>query len=187
MSRIDRVREIAQGEAWFGVYGLARRSVLAELRRAVPTWGFDVVLLLEMCLRGPIRVLPDRLFSYRLFEAKTQQDMAKDLSITSERGSVPACWSCLTLELLRSIWAFRLGVIEKLRLSAALMWRFCVTNVPVAAGIRRDLTGSIRNAWRKRRWRTVWVLLLVGALVYPFHNRFSRALYRRGRQVRGRA
>lgn len=186
-SRIDRVREIAEGEAWFGVYGLARRSVLGQVRRSAPTWGFDVVLLLEMCLRGPIAVLPDRLFSYRLFETKTQQEMARDLSIASQGGSMPACWSCLTLELLRSIWAFGLGPIEKLRLSAALMWRFCVTNVPVAAGIRRDLTGSIGNAWREGRWRTVSALLLVGALVYPFHNRLSRALYRLGRQVGGPA
>jgi glycosyltransferase involved in cell wall biosynthesis len=186
-SRIERVREIAHGEAWFGVYGLARRSVLETVRRATPTWGFDVVLLLEMCLLGPVRVLPDRLFSYRLFEAKTQQDVAKDLSISSEGGSVPPCWSCLTLELLRSIWGFRLGPVEKVRLSAALMWRFCLTNVPVAAGIRQDLARTLRAAWRGRRWRAVVVLLLMGALVYPFHNRFSRSLYRLGRQVGGRA
>ena len=183
-SRIDRVREIGRGEAWFGVYGLARRSVLAQVRRSTPTWGFDVVLLLEMCLHGSVRVLPDCLFSYRVFAAKTQQDMAKDLSITADRGSVPACWSCLTLELLRSIWSFPLlSPIEKVRLSSALMWRFCVTNIPVAVGIRRDVTASIRRAWRDRRWGAMSVLLLVGAFVVPLHNRFSRGLYRLGRRV----
>ena len=99
---------------------------------------------------------------------------------------MPACWSCLLLELLRSIWRFPLSGLEKTRLSWALMVRFCVTNVPVAAGIRADVKGSMRKAWRVRAWRSLAVLIVAGALVYPLHNRASRSLYRIGRRVSAR-
>jgi hypothetical protein len=175
---------VAQGEAPFDFYGLARRDVLARVRRQVPTWGFDVIVLLELCLRGAVVLVPDMLFSYRRFEVKTQEDIALELSVASPRES-SVCWSCLTLELLRSIWMAPTTWFEKVRLTNEFMLRFCVVNVPVAAGIRKDITANISQAWSLRQWRRLVVLLSVGLLVYPFHNRFGRSVYRFQRRLRG--
>jgi glycosyltransferase involved in cell wall biosynthesis len=185
-TRLSRLRQVAQGEAPFDFYGLARRDVLAGVRRQVPTWGFDVIVLLELCLRGPVMLVPQTLFSYRRFQAKTQEEIALELSVASPRESIAVCWSCLTLELLRSIWIAPVSWPEKVLLTGEFVLRFCIVNVPVAAGIRKDISANIREAFSKRAWGTVAVLLGVGAVVYPLHNRVSRSLYRSGRRLRGR-
>jgi glycosyltransferase involved in cell wall biosynthesis len=184
-TRLDRLRQVAQGEAPFDFYGLAKRDELAKVRRQVPTWGFDVIVLLEMCLRGPVLLVPETLFSYRRFQAKTQDDIALELSVASPRESIAVCWSCLTLELLRSIWIAPAGRLEKLALTAEFMLRFCIVNVPVAAGIRKDITMNIKDAWQRRKWGRLAVMTGIGALVYPVHNRLMRSVVRSGRRLRG--
>lgn len=186
-TRLSRLRQVAQGEAPFDFYGLVRRDVLSRVRRQVPTWGFDVIVLLEVCLRGPVVLVPQQLFSYRRFQAKTQEEIALELSVASPRESIPVCWSCLTLELLRSVWLSPGGVFEKLVLTFEFVLRFCIINVPVAAGIRKDITANIKEAWSAREWGRLSVLLGVGVVVYPLHNRVSRALYRSRRRLRGRS
>jgi hypothetical protein len=183
----DRLRQVAQGEVGFAFYGLARRAILAQTRRPVAAWGFDVIVLLELCLRGPVLLVPEPLFSYRRFQGKTQEDLAVGLSGSTPQETVPVCWSCLTVELLRSIWLAPLGRVEKVALTGEFMLRFCVLNVPMVAGIRRDLTPSIRRAGAQRHWRQLVVLLAVGALVYPLHNRVTRSIYRFSRRVSGLA
>jgi glycosyltransferase involved in cell wall biosynthesis len=179
----DRLRQVAQGEVGFAFYGLARRSVQAQTRRPVAAWGFDVIVLLELCLRGPVVLVPEPLFFYRRFQGKTQADLAVGLSGSAPQETVPVCWSCLTLELLRSISLAPVGRAEKLGLTVEFLLRFCVLNVPMVAGIRRDITSSIKREWSERRWRRLAVLLGVGVLVYPLHNRFTRWLYRLGRRL----
>jgi glycosyltransferase involved in cell wall biosynthesis len=186
-TRRDRLIQVAQGEAPFDFYGLARRDELAKIRRQVPTWGFDVIVLMEICLRAPVVLVPQTLFSYRRFQAKTQEEIALEISVASPRESIPVCWSCLTLELLRSIWLAPAGGAEKAVLTGEFLLRFCVINVPVAAGIRKDLTTNIGEAGRGREWGRLAVLLAVGLLVYPLHNRLSRGVYRFGRRLRGRS
>ena len=56
---LDRLRQVARACNWYDVYALARTSALSKTRRAVPTWGFDVVVTLELCLRGPVLFVPD--------------------------------------------------------------------------------------------------------------------------------
>ena len=185
-TRVERVGQIAQGEAWFDIYGLARRDVLATIRRQVPTWGFDVVVVLEMCLRGTVLMVPEPLFSYRRFETKVQHDLAVELSAASSRESIPPCWTCLTLELVRSIAQSPAPWFERQFMVAEFLLRFCVANVPVAAGIRKDLTPNLTRAWKRGEWGTVGVLLIVGVLIYPLHNRATRSLLRFGRRLRGR-
>jgi len=179
----DRLRQVAQGEVGFAFYGLARRAAQAQTRRPVAAWGFDVIVLLELCLRGPVVLVPEPLFFYRRFQGKTQADLAVGLSGSAPQETVPVCWSCLTLELLRSISLAPVGRPEKLGLTVEFLLRFCVLNVPMVAGIRRDITSSIKHEWSARSWRRLAVLLGVGLLVYPLHNRFTRWLYRFGRRL----
>ncbi|HEV3217973.1 MAG TPA: glycosyltransferase [Vicinamibacterales bacterium] len=177
----ERVRHLAQVEVAVDFYGLARKAVLAQIRRPVASWGFDVIVLLELCLRGPVLLVPEPLFFYRHFHKKTQADLAIGLSGSAPQETVEVCWSCLTVELLRSIWLGPAGRFEKLILTGVFMLRFCVLNVPLAAGIRRDLTPTIKRAWSRRAWRQLAVLLVIGVLIYPIHNRLSRAVYRSAR------
>jgi hypothetical protein len=181
----DRVRQIAQSSIGLDFYGLARKSALTQARRSVLTWGFDVVVLLELCLRGQVLLVPETLFSYRRFEQKTQQDLAVGLSGSEPGETVPVCWSCLAVELLRSIWLSPAGNFEKLLLTYEFLVRFCVLNLALAAGIRRDLTNTIRSAWSQRQWGRLFVLIGLGILVYPIHNRVARSVYRGVRRLLG--
>jgi Glycosyl transferase family 2 len=174
----ERLRRVARSSINLDFYGLVRRSVLARVRPLISSWGCDVVFVLELCLRGPVLLVPEPLFSYRLFQGKTQQDLAVGLSGSATNERVPVCWSCLTVELLRSIWLAPAGWVERLLLSAEFMLHFCLLNVPLAAGIRRDLTSSIRQAWSLRAWGRLVVLVSVGLLVYPVHNQLARSVYR---------
>jgi Glycosyl transferase family 2 len=174
----DRVRKLARAEHWYDFYGLIRSEVLAETRRAVPTWGFDVVVLLELCLRGPVLVVDRPLFSYRRFQNKTQDDLAAGLAAPEQRSSASACWTCLTLQMLRSIWLSPAGAASRAMLAGEFLVLFCVLNVPVGASIHGDLGANLREAWSGRRWRKLGGLIGLGVLIYPVHNRVSRALYR---------
>jgi Glycosyl transferase family 2 len=182
----DRLRKLARAEHWYDFYGLIRSEALAQTRRAVPTWGFDVVVLLELCLRGPVLVVGKPLFSYRRFQNKTQDDLAAGLAAAEQRSSASACWTCLTLQMLRSILLSPAGTASRIILAGEFLLRFCVLNVPVGASIRGDLGANIHEAWSARRWRRVASLIGLGALVYPVHNRASRALYRLLRRAFGR-
>jgi glycosyltransferase involved in cell wall biosynthesis len=174
----ERVRKVARACNWYDVYGLARTAGLSKTRRAVPTWGFDVVVELELCLQGPVLLVPEPLFSYRLLSVKTQPEMAGALG---SHGGIGVCWSCLTIELLRAIWLAPYSVPKRLALAASFVFNFCVLNWRVAAHLRRDLAHNIHISWGERRWGRAAVLLVVGALVYPVYNRFTRAVFNRAR------
>jgi glycosyltransferase involved in cell wall biosynthesis len=174
----QRVLQIARACNWYDIYGLARTSALAKTRRAIATWGFDVVVVLELCLRGPVLLVPEPLFSYRLLGFKTQADMAAPLST---QGGIGVCWSCMTIEMLRAIWLAPLEAPARLWLAASFVVNFCVLNWRVAAHLRRDLAHNIRIALSEKRWGRSAVLLVIGALVYPVYNRLTRAAFNRAR------
>jgi glycosyltransferase involved in cell wall biosynthesis len=177
----ERLRQIARACNWYDVYGLARTAALHRTRRAVSTWGFDVVVTLELSLRGPVVLVPEPLFSYRLVAFKTQPDMAGALG---SHGGIDVCWSCLVMEMLRAIWLAPYGVPTRLALANSFVFNFCLVNWRVAAHLRRDLGRNIRIALRERRWGRSAVLLVIGALVYPVYNRVTRALFRRARRTK---
>jgi hypothetical protein len=183
----DRMRQVADSHVAYDIYGLARRTVMAQVRKSVLTWGFDFVIVLELCLRGPVLVVPETLFSYRLFQVKTQPGVASLLAGAAAQNKVPVCWSCMTIELLRSIWLAPMGWLKKVLFSVEFMIHFCLLNVAVAAGIRLDLTHTMRRAWSQRAWGRLAVLVAIGALVYPVHNRVTRGLYRLAKRMLGGA
>ena len=178
---LDRLHQVARACNWYDVYALARTSALSKTRRAVPTWGFDVVVTLELCLRGPVLFVPEPLFAYRLVDDKTMPDMAGALGPQSGIG---VCWSCLAIELLRAIWLAPFGVLTRLGFVGSFLLDFCVLNWRVAAHLRRDLGRNIGTALRERRWGRFAVLLVMGVLVYPIYNRFTRAVFNRFRRDR---
>ena len=174
----DRLCSLARSTQWFDIYGLIRSSVLRQTRGVVPTWGSDVVVLVELCLRGPVLVVPEPLFSSRVFKSKTQEDLAAALTGPGQQRSVSACWSCMTVEMVRSIWRWPGGTVRKFMLTVEFLFIFCVLNRPVGAGIRKDLTVNLRRALSEGKWRMLATLIALGVLIYPLHNRATRAVYR---------
>lgn len=176
----DRLRKVARACNWYDVYGLARTSALRHTRRAVATWGFDAVIGLELCLRGPVLLVPEPLFSYRLLLTKTQADLASGLGTPS---STSVCWSCMAIEMLRAVWLSPHPLPTRLALAASFLVDFCVLNWRVAAHLRRDLASNIGSSLREKKWGRSAMLIVMGALVYPVYNRLTRALFNRARRA----
>jgi len=130
-----------------------------------------------------VLLVPEPLFTYRLMTGKSQQDMAVGLGGTGRGRRIPVCWTCLTLELLRSIWLAPVAPIQKPVLSAVLIYRFVIVNLAVQAGVRNDIGATIKHSVRHPGIGRLAVLLMLAALVYPLHNRLTRAIYRLGRRL----
>jgi glycosyltransferase involved in cell wall biosynthesis len=147
MNMHERVMAIARARYWYDVYGLMRRDLLAKTRIARPIWGWDVVLLLELCLLGDVIRIPETLFSYRLFPEKEQREVATGL------GSVAPSWGELTRELARTIARSPLPPAERARLLTTFMWNFCARNPTVRIGLAEEVISAITGSDRARRLR----------------------------------
>ena len=174
----SRVRAIARARYWLDVYGLIRSSALAQTRPAQPVWGFDVVTEMELCVRGPVALVPDRLFFYRGDPSKTPQYVAAALGTAVGPGPVPVNWTAMALELARAIQLSPLSSPRRAALSGLLLFQLCVFNGLVGSGIRANVVSSARAAWRERRWARFAVLLAMAALVFPVQNGLVRRAYR---------
>lgn len=173
-----RLSAIARARYWVDFYGLIRRSTLAQNRPAQPVWGFDVVVVTELCLRGDVLLVPERLFFYRVNRQKTAQFVASSLGSTDGSGPVPVNWSAMTIELLRSVRLAPLGGAQKAALIVQLVIQLCVFNGLVGSGIRNDVRPNMAAAWTDRRLGRLGALIVMAALVFPLHNRLVRGAYR---------
>jgi hypothetical protein len=176
-----RVGAIARSRYWLDFYGLIRRSALAQTRLAQPVWGFDVVVGMELCMRGELLVIPERLFFYRINRQKTPQFVASTLGSTDGSGPVPINWSAMTIELARGIWLAPLTPLHRAVLIGQLTVQLCAFNGLVGSGIRNDVGANLRAAWSGRRVGRLAMLIVMAALVLPVQNRLVRGAYRRVR------
>jgi hypothetical protein len=174
----ERLRQVVRATHWTDIYGLARTVALRKTRGAVPEWGFDLIVLLELCLCGPVVLVPEPLFAYRRYRVKTLQELAGGLD-KGQGGGITVCWSCTAVEMLHAVWLAPDGVPARLTLAMSFLLNGCVLNHYLGNAIRSDLTTSIRNAWRGKRSGRLAALLLIGSFVYPAYNRLTRTLYRR--------
>ncbi len=163
-----RVRAISRSLYWYDFYGLMRRDVLASTRLPQPCWGFDVILMLEMSLRGEVLLVPEKLFSYRIIKGKTGEQAAATLGPAAARGPMSINWGRLTVELCRSIWLSPVqSAWQKLRLTRGFLLDFCVRNPLVRMGLYREgLTGA-RGAWRAGQYALSFGLFSIAAVVIP--------------------
>jgi glycosyltransferase involved in cell wall biosynthesis len=174
----SRVRAIARARYWLDVYGLIRGSALAQTRPAQPVWGFDVVTEMELCLRGAVAFVPERLFFYRGDPQKTPQLVAATLGTGVGPGPVPVNWTAMALELARAIQLAPLSSPRKAALIGQLLVQLCVFNGLVGSGIRANVLPSAGAAWAERRWAAFALLVVMAALVFPVQNRLVRRAYR---------
>jgi hypothetical protein len=180
--RSDRVRAIASANFWYDHYGLIRSNALRATRLGQPIWGFDVVLLLELCLRGAVILVPEQLFALRVFPEKVQSEMAAGLAGSSNESSVVVSWSDLALEMARAIRLAPIGRAERALLTARFLTRFCLLNHTIRGYIRQDVGRSMRRAFRAHRYGRATALLAMAAAIYPVQHRLGKAVY--GRVVR---
>jgi glycosyltransferase involved in cell wall biosynthesis len=183
-TRAERVRALASANFWVDVYGLIRSSALAGTRLAQPVWGFDVLLLLELCLRGEVAMVSEPLFSYRLFADKTQEDLAAGLAASDPDKRVGISWSNLAIEMARSIAMAPIGRREKASLTTMFLWSFCLRNHTVRRYLRRDVARSARAAISGHRYRRALALLGLAGAIYPIQHEFGKAVVQRLRSLR---
>lgn len=172
-----RVRAIARSLYWYDFYGLMRRGVLASTRLPQPSWGFDVILMLEMSLRGEVLLVPEKLFSYRIVR-KTGEEAAATLApAAAARGPLSVNWGQLTAELCRSIWLSPVqNAWQKLRLTLGFLLDFCVRNPLVRMGLYREgLTGA-SVAWRAGQYALSFGLFSIAAVVIPVEGVYGALL-----------
>jgi hypothetical protein len=148
----DRVGAVARATFWYDFYGLIRRDRLTETGLCQPIWGFDVLLLMELCLRGEVVLVPEKLWEYRVFAPKTNGDLAKTLGPNDGVPSIPVEWTRLSQEMFRSIWRAPLANPTKLLVSWQFLLDFCFSNSLVRWGIRRDAASCARSALREHRY-----------------------------------
>lgn len=179
----ERVRAISRSLYWYDFYGLMRRRVLASTRLPQPSWGFDVILMLEMSLRGEVLLVPEKLFSYRIIKGKTGEQAAATLGPASSsassassasaaaagaRGPMSVNWGRLTIELCRSIrLSPSLRPWDKFTLTLRFLLDFCVRNPLVRIGLYREGLSGAGSAWRGGQYGLSLGLLAVAAVVVP--------------------
>ena len=180
-----RLSAIARSRFWLDVYGLIRSEVLATTTLAQPVWGFDVSILLQLCLRGPVLFVPEPLFHYRVDPAKSTRGVADTLGAAAVPGRISVSWTGLVLALARDVREAPLGALQRALLAVQLMIQMCVFNGIVGSGIRKELGRSFGEAWSGRRWGRLAVLVLMAAMVLPVHNRLVRSVVRTARRQGG--
>ncbi|MDQ3818845.1 MAG: glycosyltransferase, partial [Acidobacteriota bacterium] len=161
----QRLRAIARANYWYDFYGVMRRSALERTRLPQPVWGFDVLLVTELCLLGPVLVVPEKLFVYRIFWKKSGQDAAATLGSGEERAAIGVSWIALAKELTRAVLISGLPLLQRLGLAARFLFEFCLRNRQVRESIRTESMARVRSAWREGRyWPSAFTASVAGLL-----------------------
>lgn len=162
---IERSLALARAIFWTDIYGLMPRRVLAETWPLHEVWGGDVVKLLELCLRGEVLAIPEKLFSYRIFTQKKAQDTASSMDSADGRTRIVVGWGHLALEMLRAIWKSPLGFSEKVALTRRFTPEFCLRNGLVRNGIRGEGLSLVKLEWAGKRYGRSLCISLINLYV----------------------
>lgn len=178
----DRIAHLAGTGSWYDFYGLMRSSTLKTTRLCQQTWGFDVVMELELCLRGNYIVLEDPLFIYRIFRTKTSEQQASTLSTVQTRPS----YTAFTLEMVGGINHAPINKLYKRVLVHKFLWHWLVLNLWVRDSVQVDVMEFLRRAWANREYKKVcllvWMFLLTHYDKLP-ESRVYRGVYWKANSV----
>lgn len=163
-----RLRALARSRYWYDFYGMTRASALRRTRLCRPVWGFDVVLLFELCLLGPVVHVPAALFHYRLFSEKSGADAAATLGAQAGAARIPLSWTEFSLEMLRATGAAPLPAARRWRLAAQFLREWVLGNPVVAGSLGgRDVWQAAGRALGAGGPRALAGVLLFGAGALP--------------------
>ncbi|HEX8393767.1 MAG TPA: glycosyltransferase [Longimicrobium sp.] len=163
-----RLDALAGSTYWYDFYGMVRASALARTRMCRPVWGFDVVLLWELCLMGPVVEVAEPLFSYRIFRRKAGTEAAATLGASSGPGPIPLSWTEFSLEMLRAIAASALPARRRHGLAARFLRGFVLGNPLLRGGMdARDVRLAAGRALARRDYRSLSEIALLAACALP--------------------
>jgi glycosyltransferase involved in cell wall biosynthesis len=147
----ERVGTLVRRGGWYLSYGLARRDALARTRLFGDVYGPDVVLAMELALQGPIVKVPDVLFWYRQFSARTEEARAERQGrIAGVERVLLAKYTYLQESLSEAIRQAVLPRRTKLKLLADVLVAAYVRDTPLSRHTRSELAVRIRLALRDR-------------------------------------
>jgi glycosyltransferase involved in cell wall biosynthesis len=179
----ERLRAWVRSGAWFDTYSLIRTRALAELRIR-PCWGGDVVLMAELCLRGEVAEVPEKLFDYRYFPAKTEEIMAQSIS-TADVKVYPS-WNDLAADLMEGVQRAPLSFPERLRLTWMIAIELCWRNPVIGGEAREEGFEATRRAINGGKYRRAVTLAAIGLLIKTvrFSERMANSMRYRGSKLK---
>jgi glycosyltransferase involved in cell wall biosynthesis len=179
----ERLRHIAQTKIATDFYALFKTTIIPETRFGkIQIWGGDTVFTAEVCMRGDVIAVPEKLFHYRLMQSRSLQQMAA--ALCGWGADISVNWSGLLAELMESVRLAPLGTMEKIRLQGMLASEMCVRDPIWREVIAREGFRGVSPALRAHNFRRAARLLGIGMLSKGrrFENRVSNSLrYRAGR------
>jgi tetratricopeptide (TPR) repeat protein len=140
LTSTERIHELISLQGWFAVYGMMRREALQKISLGLGTYGYDVVLLLELLLQGDFAKVPEALFSFRiLIQGKTAEDYQKDFNAKAPASAAP--YAGLALDLMETVWRSQLTAREKTEVFADFLLTLSREDLPWRASIAQELVG----------------------------------------------
>ena len=161
----ERLRALIRSTSWFHIYSLMRTPALAQTVLGSHMWGADVVMMADLCLRGEGVGVPDKLFDYRCFAAKTNEVLAQGLG-NSEVG-VSVSWSDLAADLVESVRRSPLSFPKKLRLQWMIAAELCLRNAAIGRAMRVEGFEASRRALAGGKYRRAMTLASIRILKQP--------------------
>jgi glycosyltransferase involved in cell wall biosynthesis len=182
----ERLRRHVRASYWLDIYSLFRTRAIAQTRLGtMNVWAGDVVLVAEVCLRGEVEEVREKLLDYRHFRAKTQEEMAENQSLPGD--TVLVSWSGLVADLMECVRLAPLGLTEKLRLKWMVAVEMCLRNPVLSSGVSGEDFGVARRAFADgsyRRALTLASVILLGRTAGLAGHVKNSIRYRGGRLMR---
>jgi hypothetical protein len=165
-SIVRRARTLLRRGGWYQIYGISRREALAQTRLGQEIYGSDVVLILELALRGPILKIPEVLFWYRQYGSRTEEIRAQRQGmIPAESRVLGAKYTYLADALSGAIGIAALPRSLKAILSAEVWRAAYMEDTPLSRGARREINQRIRYALADRDLMSLVRFTALAALV----------------------
>ncbi|MHB8436357.1 MAG: glycosyltransferase family 2 protein [Acidimicrobiales bacterium] len=156
-----RIGGVFRTRTYSHIYGLIRRSALLQTRLVRPVWGPDVHLLLELSFLGPATIVPETLFSKRVYRELRDRDRASSITGSSfgER-KLALCHSKLLLDLLRGVAAAPMPLTAKCESVGAALAAIYEPDTPLRGAALSELAAGMRASFEGRHvaqlaWYTV--------------------------------
>jgi len=145
-----RVRKIVERIDWYAIYGLMRTEDARQLR-FYKVFGTDILLLMELSLKGPFIIASEPQFSYRI-RRKIAQDDLDSICKPGEAGKSSKPYSSLARNLLQIIGISGLDPSTAVLLKTALLEMFSLNGsqwMSLILSEHPELVASIQQHYPK--------------------------------------
>jgi hypothetical protein len=143
----ERVGALVRRGGWYQVYGLARRDALERTGPLRDVYGWDVVLLTKLALLGPIVKVPEVLFWFRQYEARTEDDRVRRQGhVTDDARVLRAKYTHLQESLTAVVTTCGLPLAQRSALATDIMRAAYLEDTPLSRHARKELTTRMRLA-----------------------------------------